>query len=518
MNMRLSRPQQWLLVLALCTLSVSCGRGGDVAAPADSHTRASVNGGGQIGVWRAMDSGTTELLWGVSGAPTGEVIAVGTRGTAIHLAADVWQGKATGTARDLCDVWGAADGRAISVGTGGTILGYDASQWDAMTSGTEDGLYDAWGFETFEAVAVGDTGTILRFDGTGWSPMTSGTSVSLFGVWGDAPSSLFAVGVGGTILHFDGALWGFMTTPTPHNLSAVWGTGADNVWAVGDAGTVIHYDGAQWGPVSSGVGANLYDVWGSAANDAWIAGENGTILHYDGSAWSPVESGTTEDLFGVWGRSATEAYAVGANGTVLRFGPEEEDGSMVFVCHDHPDGAAAPPTYGLRLDSLLGDGSWTFSFDYADATESARVILTYDEARGRIRIFGRAYGGRVDGHEWSAASRGWIDLDFTYTTNLVVKDDCGALAGDDLYIIGESVANRGVIGLDGWGGDLSLECSDRSGEGGACSFIFDNDTDPKGNAAIADDLSIWSGSGWIVPEAEGTRDWLFIAREEPASD
>jgi hypothetical protein len=507
--------QRWRPLFPLCVLALlsACGTGGDPVAPPDTHSRTAVNGGDLVGTWRAMDSGTTELLWGVSGSTENDVIAVGTRGTAIHLAAETWEGKATGTGRDLCDVWGAPDGRAISVGTGGTALGYSTLQWNSMTSGTELGLFDTWGFENFEAVAVGDAGTILHLDGTDWSPMTSGTSVNLFGVWGSSPGDLFAVGVGGTIVHYDGGEWGFMDTPTPQNLSAVWGTAGGNVWAVGDEGTILHYDGAAWTSVTSGVPNNLYDVWGSGADDIWIVGQGGTILHSSGGAWAPVESGTAEDLFGVWGRSADEAYAVGANGTVLRFGPDVDANLTVWLCHDHPDGSVAPPLYGLRIDDLLGDGTCTFSFDYSDETEHARVILAYDESAGSIRISGRAYGGRVENDAWSASSSGWIDIDFTYATHLAVKDDCGALAGDDFYITGEDVANHGTIALDGWGGNLVFECTDRSGEGGACSFLFDNDYDPKGNAAIADDLSIWSASGWLEPHVGGSRDWLFIAEK-----
>lgn len=508
-------------------LAASCSKNGDITSPLDANDHSAVNGGNEVNAWRPMDSGTTELLWGVSGSAANEVIAVGTRGTAIHLAADTWLGKATGTGRNLCDVWGSNDGRAIAVGTFGIVLGYDASQWRAVGRRTEQGLYDAWGFETdalaatpalavLAGVAVGDSGIILGFDGTSWSPMTSGTDVSLFGVWGDTPSNLFAVGVGGTIVHFDGSQWGFMETPTSENISAIWGSSADNIWAVGDAGTVIHFNGTAWTAAANGSATNLYDVWGTAANDVWIVGKSGTILHYNGATWSTVESGTGEDLFGVWGRSADEAYAVGSNGTVLRFGPEPVE-QNIFVLHDHPNGGVAPPLYGLRIDDLLGSGHYTFSFDYADQTESARVTLVYAADLAQIHIQGRAYGGRVDGTDWASSSRGWIDIDFIYTTNCSVKDDCGAISGDDFYVTGESVANSGTVTLDGWGGNQSFSFTDRSGENNGCSFIFDNDYDSKGNADIANDLSIWSGSGWLQPAVQGSRDWLFIGRREPAT-
>ena len=515
--MHLRPSQRWLVFAQLCVLSVlvvSCGKGGDVTAPSGTASRTSTGGGSADFAWRPMDSGTTELLWGVSGSSAQEVIAVGTRGTAIHLDADTWQGKATLTFRDLCDVWGAADGRALSVGTFGTVLEYDGAAWESMTSGTSRGVYDVWGFEAYQAVAVGDSGTILRFDGSAWSPMASVTDVNLFGVWGSSPADLFAVGVGGTIVRYDGATWSFMTTPTPQNLSAVWGTASNNVWAVGDGGIVLHFDGTAWSPVAE-FGANLYDVWGTAANDIWLVGKGGRIIHYDGIAWSDVESGTGADLFGVWGRSAGEVYAVGDAGTVLRYGPENETSATIFVLHDHPDGIASPPPYALRIDDLLGDGFWTFSFDYSDETESAFVTLSHDASLGTIHIAGRAFGGRVADDEWVQGSSGWIDIDFTYAVNVAVKDDCGELAGDDFYVTSEDPSNNGTISLDGWGGDQVFSFSDRSGENNGCSFIFDNDEDSKGNAAIADNPALWSGSGWIQPGANGSRDWLFIGEQIP---
>jgi len=504
--------QRWGVFLFFPLAAASCTKSGDVAAPSDGSDHTATRSTG-ANTWHPMDSGTTELLWGVSGSLEHEVAAVGTRGTAIHLGTDVWQGKATGTFRDLCDVWGSADGHAIAVGTFGTAIGYDGVEWSPQVSGTQRNLYDVWGFEESWVVAVGDSGVILKFDDTGWTPMTSGTSVSLFGAWGDAPTDLFAVGVGGTILKFDGVQWSFMDTPTPQNLSAVWGTSGTNVWAVGDGGMIIHFDGTSWTSLAPVTGANLYDVWGSAANDVWVVGKNGTILHYDGSTFASVDSGTDRDLFGVWGRSADEAYAVGADGTVLRWGGEVDANTTIWLCHDHPDGAVAPPIYGLRIDDLLGPGHYTFSFDYADGVKSARVTLTCDQELGQVHIAGRAFGGRVVGDGWDPSSRGWVDIDFTYTTNLAVKDDCGAVAGDDYYITGENPTNEGTVALDGWGQNRVFSFFDRSGEDNGCSFTFDNDYDSKGNAQIADDLSIWSATGWIAPAVDGSRDWLFIAEK-----
>lgn len=506
MKSKLSR--RFLFPLLACALFavVSCSND-DGSSPLQADTHTTIGGGGTAFSWSPMTSPTTETLWGVWGSPI-EVIAVGNVGTAIHLR-DAWEKKASGTDNDLCDVWTDGNSRAFAVGLNGTILRYDGD-WEPMNSGTLAHLADVFGFEDGTAVAVGQAGTILWFDGSAWAPMTSVTDVNLFGVWGSAANDLVAVGVGGTIVHYDGAAWSFMTTATPENLSAVFGTSANDVWAVGDNGAIMHYDGTTWGPFASGTTATLGDVWGSSSGDVWAVGSTGTIRHYDGAAWGSVDGGTDANLLGVWGRNACEIYAVGARGTILRYGPTEVDGVQTFQCHDHPEGIIAPPTYGLRIDNLIADGHYTFSFDYSDGVETARVLLTYDEALNEIHIGGRAYGGLLDGGAWSPQARGWIDIDFTYTNAVAVYDNCARDPGDDLYVTGASSLNAGTFTLDGWGGNESFSLIDRADEDG-CSFVFDNDWDSKGIEEIANDPSIWSAAGWLQPATDGNRDWLFIA-------
>ena len=183
---------------------------------------------------------------------------------------------------------------------------------------------------------------------------------------------------------------------------------------------------------------------------------------------------------------------------------------QIFTLHDHPNGAVQPPTYGFRIDDLLGPGVYTFSFDYVDVTGMALVTLKYDAANGIVTIAGRAYGGKDIGGAWDAAEQGWIGFVFVYVDNVAEQDDCAGAVGNDVYVTGESASNKGTFVLDGWGGNQVFEFSDKAGSDG-CTFVFDNDTDSKGNATIAGDPSIWSGSGWVKPPTDGARDWLFIA-------
>lgn len=516
-SQRLLRP---FILTGLFIVVASCSND-DGSSPVAVDTHPAVGGGNVPFAWSPMTSPTAETLWGVSGSPD-EVITVGNMGTAVHLT-EGWNLKDSGTQNDLCDVWCNSDTRAFAVGLGGTILRYDgagtlatsntlAGAWSPMSSSTAMNLADVFGFDDGTAIAVGEAGTILRYDGTAWAAMDTVTSVNLFGVWGSEPSNVYAVGVGGTIIHYDGASWSFMTTATPENLSAVWGSSASDVWAVGDNGAIMRFDGSTWSLSPSGTTATLGDVWGSSAGDIWAVGSGGTIRHYDGTAWSTVDSGTEINLLGVWGRSACEAYAVGARGAIYRYGPPLGDNVVqTFVCHDHPKGDMAPPMYGLRLDDLLGEGEYTFSFDYSDGSETARVLMTYDQTLHQIHIAGRAYGGKVVSGAWSTSSRGWIDIDFMYTRSINVYDNCAHDAGDDLYVTGATAVNTGTFTLDGWGGNASFSFIDRANENG-CTFSFDNDWDSKGVEEIANDPDMWSASGWLQPSTSGSRDWLFTAK------
>jgi hypothetical protein len=181
----------------------------------------------------------------------------------------------------------------------------------------------------------------------------------------------------------------------------------------------------------------------------------------------------------------------------------------MFQLTDHPNGTKTPPPYGLRIDDLTSTGVFTFSFEFIDGSGSSNVMLSYDDVTGEIHISGRAYGGKWLGGVWDATEQGWIDIDFRYRDDVMESHDCAGTPGDDLYVTGESPNNNGTITLDGWGGDAAFNFEGKSDYTG-CSFIFDNDTDPKGNSTIANDPTLYSGSGWLKPPSGEARDWLFV--------
>lgn len=86
------------------------------------------------------------------------------------------------------------------------------------------------------------------------------------------------------------------------------------------------------------------------------------------------------------------------------------DGTYMLL--DHPDGNAAPPLYGLRLDGLTdGDADTIHVFSF-DAALGANVQMSIDG--DEIHIFGTVFGGEIDDHAFAGGGSLW-DLDFTYS-------------------------------------------------------------------------------------------------------
>jgi hypothetical protein len=66
-----------------------------------------------------MVSGTSESLYGVWGASSSNVFAVGSQGTILHYDGSTWSTMASGTTSwELTAVWGASASDVYSVGYG----------------------------------------------------------------------------------------------------------------------------------------------------------------------------------------------------------------------------------------------------------------------------------------------------------------------------------------------------------------------------------------------------------------
>ncbi len=173
-----------------------------------------------------------------------------------------------------------------------------------------------------------------------------------------------------------------------------------------------------------------------------------------------------------------------------------------FLLHNHPDGNAAPPGYGLRLDELFnvtgGHDTFTFDFDHPDA----EVWMDYDGSV--IHIYGIAFGGLDVGSGYASDPdlTSLVALDFTYTTAAFATGD------DDLIVTTPSFTNTGnIIWLDT---GEKIDLFDRANAEGY-SFRFGNEDDGGGHRGHPG-LSGW---GWMDHHEPGTHvyssDWLFTA-------
>ncbi len=179
-----------------------------------------------------------------------------------------------------------------------------------------------------------------------------------------------------------------------------------------------------------------------------------------------------------------------------------EDG--LYQLHNHPDGNAASPFYGMRLDELYnatgGHDIFTFDFDHVDSN----MQMTIDGTE--IHIFGTVYGGRDTGSSYANDSYlGVYTVDFTYNMGVMTVP-----GDDDVWVDTTNNVNTGTIDTP-LGDTIALE--DERGNYGYSIRIGDenNDNGHRGHDGI-------SGWGWLNHGGHphvAASDWLFTAELVP---
>jgi len=202
--------------------------------------------------------------------------------------------------------------------------------------------------------------------------------------------------------------------------------------------------------------------------------------------------------------------------------------SFTYQLANHPDGAEAPPLYGLRLDELFDvtAGHDVFSFDFEHA--SADMTLVYDDgdtpgdgALGddTVHIFGTVYGGLDTGGAYGDPTyAGLWDVDFTYTTNFT---SAGA-SGSDIEVSPDAPGNNGTItpgfAVGGDAGTLGVAIAllDEDGSQGF-SFRFNNTDDHRLGGHGLSGPETFVGWGWLSYEDGhvSDSDWLFTGTVIP---
>lgn len=172
----------------------------------------------------------------------------------------------------------------------------------------------------------------------------------------------------------------------------------------------------------------------------------------------------------------------------------------LYNLENHPDGGAADPTYGFRLDELMdvNPGSkdiFTFDFNHPDS----QVRLNYTGSS--IQISGPAFGGLDVGSEYSADPMltGVYMIDFTYSVGV------GTAPGDDdLIVIADMGANSGSITTPG-GDVIGLWDKPRNG----FNFRLGNEDNEMGHRGF-DGISGWGWVNHTDPNVHvKSSDWIF---------
>jgi len=177
---------------------------------------------------------------------------------------------------------------------------------------------------------------------------------------------------------------------------------------------------------------------------------------------------------------------------------------VTYELCNHPDGGAAAPFYGLRLDGLLtGDAHDIVTFDFESDQSDMRINIQDDS----IRIFGVAHGGIDLGEEYDPHNSGLWKIDFTY-------NNVTGLDGDDDLIVARNLAgtNTGEI-TQLYGEGESFDLTDYAGAH-PMTFQLGDGVDDLGYRGF----SGISGWGWVNHSGgEGhlaASDFLFTVKTE----
>ena len=226
--------------------------------------------------------------------------------------------------------------------------------------------------------------------------------------------------------------------------------------------------------------------------------------------------------------------------------------TSTFFLHDHPDGNARPPLYGLRLDGLDGTANkFTFDFDNAAVDpfkggNPSAMRLVYDDnntgslADDTIHIFGHSYGGLDVGASFSTdpTQVGIWAIDFTYGVVTSVTQSGASFA---LEVAPEfHPQNAGTITplfmFNGSTDPFHLQDEDGTSPmcdpgGVLCSFRFNNTDDHRlaGHGLSGPDTFV--GWGWLNFTRQtdsfgnpinfthvGSDDWLFTGNRAPVPE
>lgn len=259
--------------------------------------------------WVRVPIASSGTLWWVNGV--GDfVYAAGTGGRVIRydpLTGGV-EDLSTGVDVTLYGVWGASTGEVFAVG--GNVDGsqprtalfrHDGQQWTSVMQPPEANnrtLFKVWGTAANDVWVCGQAGLLLHYDGESWTTVASGTFESLFTVHG-SPSTVV---VGGSVQPslVEKTLQGFVESPLPqgtNTLRGIFVPPSGPAWACGLSATVLRRSSGGWLRIGGLPAASSRDFHAVCIDDSggvWLAGgdliqnDEGVLMYY-GTRSVPTE-------------------------------------------------------------------------------------------------------------------------------------------------------------------------------------------------------------------------------------
>lgn len=195
----------------------------------------------------------------------------------------------------------------------------------------------------------------------------------------------------------------------------------------------------------------------------------------------------------------TAVFAVG----ILAGSPEATASNTVrFDLSNHPDGSAAPPFYGLRLDDPDTSDTETFNFNGPGGTGASTVSGELDLDTGLLTVSGEAEHNQTGNIYGIMASIqlddiGTLDVNELFNPSMGVSD---LLTGNTLSLSLFDVGNGPYSGPSNWEGFM-----DPSFTLGVNHRLDNTDSE----------YPALTGEGWLAPAGKpwdhvDYQDWLFI--------
>ena len=194
--------------------------------------------------------------------------------------------------------------------------------------------------------------------------------------------------------------------------------------------------------------------------------------------------------------------------------------NFTYNLANHPDGDAAEPGYGLRLDELFNVSSAhdIFTFDFNHAGSMMQLVYSDGDSVGdysddTVRIYGTVFGGLDQGSAFDPNASGFWDVDFLYQAEIVSSGGDGS----DIEVAPDSPDNQGTItplfDIFGHSNGDAIALVDENGSN-SYSFRFNGDGHRLDGTGFDPSLFL-VGWGWLNHSGNDhvyASDWLFVGQ------